>query len=324
MAIATNAFPTYTAKGNREDLTNMIWNVDPFQTPALNCIERTVANAVQHDWQTDAFAAASSTNAQLEGSVLAAGASIATVRPINTCQILSKDVTVTGTQEKVKKAGRTSEMAYQMYKRGKEIKRDLSLVVFGNVARVAGATATARKMRSWESWIVTNANRETTATSGGTKGKSATSATGSATDSATTLRTFTQAMIDKVMESAFANGATGVKYMAMGPHAKTVFSKFAGRTGTTVPVKLDRIQGNATLFASNFGDLLAMPDNFVRARTVFGIDPTMAAVAFLRQIFVKDMPAVGDFIQKALYLEATLEMRNEKAHFVISDLKTSS
>lgn len=323
MAIATSAFPTYTAKGNREDLTGHIYNIDPFETPALNAIERTTAAAVTHDWQTDTFAAGSSSNAQLEGSVLAAAATTATTRPTNTCQILSKDVTITGTQEKVKKAGRSSEMAYQMYKKGKEIKRDLSLVVFGNVARVAGATATARKMRSWESWIASNVNRETTATSGGTKGKSATSATGTATD-ATTLRTFTELMIKKVMESAFANGATGIKYLAMGPHSKTVFSSFAGRTGTTVPVKLDRIQGNATLYASNFGDLLAMPDNFVRSRTAFGIDPTMAAVAFLRPIFVKEMPAGGDFIQKALYLEATLEMRNEKAHFVISDLKTSS
>lgn len=323
MAIATNAFPTYTAKGNREDLTNMIYNVDPFETPALNSIERTEASAVNHEWQTDSFAAASSTNAQLEGSVLAASASTATTRPINTCQILSKDVTVTGTQEVVKKAGRTSEIAYLMYKRGKEIKRDLSLTVFGNQARVSGATATARKMRSWEAWIVSNVNRETTATSGGTKGKSATSATGSATD-ATGLRTFTELMLKKVMESGFGNGATGIKFMAMGPHSKTVFSTFTGRTGTTVPVKLDRVQGNATLYASNFGDLLAMPDNFVRARTVFGIDPTMAAMAFLRPMFIKDMPATGDYEQKALYLEATLEMRNEKAHFVISDVKTSS
>lgn len=67
-----------------------------------------------------------------------------------------------------------------------------------------------------------------------------------------------------------------------------------------------------------------MPDNFVRARTVFGIDPTMAAMAFLRPMFIKDMPATGDYEQKALYLEATLEMRNEKAHFVISDVKITS
>lgn len=323
MAIQTNAFPTYTAKGNREDLTNMIYNIDPFETPALNAIERTTASAVGHEWQTDNFVAGSSSNAQLEGAVIGNTATLATSRPINTCQILSKDVTVTGTQEKVKKAGRTSEMAYQMYKRGKEIKRDLSLTVFGNVARVAGTTAVARKMRSWESWMTSNVNRETTATSGGTKGKSATSATGIATD-ATGLRTFTQAMVDKVMEAAFANGANGVKYMAMSPHSKTVFSRFAGRTGSQVPVKLDRIQGNATLFASNFGDLLALPDNFVRSRTVFGIDPTMAAVAFLRPMFMKDIPATGDYIQKAIWLEATLEMRNQAAHFVISDVKTSS
>lgn len=322
MTIQTNAFPTFTAKGNRESLTNIIYNIDPFETPALNLLPRTEAGAVHHEWQTDTFAAGSSTNAQLEGDVITGSATTATTRPINTCQILTKDVVVTGTQEVVKKAGRTSEMAYQLFKRGKEIKRDLSLVVFGNVARVAGTTAVARKMRSFEAWITSNTNRETTATSGGTKGKSATSATGSATD-ATTLRTFRELFLQRVMESAFANGCRPPN-LVMGAHSKTVFSTFAGRSGTQVPVKLDRIQGNATLYASNFGDLLALPDNFVRARTVYGLDPAYAAIAFLRPLFTYDLAKTGDSIRKALTMEATLEMRNEKAHFVIADLKTSS
>ncbi len=321
MTIQTNAFPTYTAKGNREDLTNMIWNVDPFETPALNAIERAEATGTLHEWQTDSFASAVSTNAQLEGDVITGTATTATTRAVNNCQILTKDVIVTGTQEVVKKAGRTSEMAYQLYKRGKEIKRDLSLAVFGNVARVSGATGTARKMRAWESWITSNTSRNTGATA--TAGKSATSATRAATD-ASALRTFTEALIKVVMENAFANGGTNIRYMAMSPHSKTVFSTFAGRTGTQVPVKLDRIQGNATLYASNFGDLLALPDNFVRSRTVFGIDPSMAAIAFLRPLFTYDLAKTGDSIRKALTLEATLEMRNQAAHFVIADVKTSS
>lgn len=322
MTIQTAAFPTYTAKGNREDLTNMIYNVDPFETPGLNLLPRVTADAVAHEWQTDTFASGSSTNAQLEGDVVVGTASSPTTRAINTCQILSKDVVVTGTQERVKKAGRTSEMAYQLFKRGKELKRDMSLVVLGNAARVTGTTAVARKMRSFEAWLTSNVNRETTATSGGTKGKSATSATGSATD-ATTLRTFTELMLKRVMESAFANGARP-PYLVMGPHSKTVFSTFTGRASTQVPVKLDRIQANATLYASNFGDLLAMPDNFMRARTVLGIDPAYAAVAFLRPIFTYDLAKTGDSLRKDMRTELTLEMRNEKAHLVIADLKTSS
>jgi hypothetical protein len=80
------------------------------------------AKAVNHEWQTDELAAAAS-NANIEGDDSSTNTAVPTVRLNNYCQIFKKTIQVSGTQESVNKAGRDSEIAYQLMKRGKEIKR---------------------------------------------------------------------------------------------------------------------------------------------------------------------------------------------------------
>jgi len=109
MTLATNAFTTYSAIGNREDLTDVIYRIDPTETPFMTGIEREKASAVTHEWQTQALAAATTTNAQLEGDDQTADAATATVRLGNVCQISKKTPAVTGTQQAVDHAGRGNE-----------------------------------------------------------------------------------------------------------------------------------------------------------------------------------------------------------------------
>jgi hypothetical protein len=322
MTIQTNAFNSYGAIGNREDLTDVIYNISPTETPFITAIGRTKAKAVLHEWQSDSLANVDSANAQLEGDVVSGTASTATTRLSNICQISRKDAVVTGTQEVVDKAGRNSEMAYQMAKRGKELKRDMESILAGNQAKVSGATATARKLRSFEAWLTTNTNRDTTASSGGTKGKSATSATGKATD-ATHQRSFTEALLKTVLASCYDAGAEPTMIM-VGSHNKQVASTFTGRTQARQNIDSDTILGAASMYASDFGDVKIVPNRFSRGRSALVIDPEYAAVAYLRPIRAYDLAKTGDSLRKYMLAEYTLEMRNEAAHGVIADLKTSS
>ena len=57
MAAPAETFNTYVAIGNREDLTNAIYNISPTDTPFMSSIARVGATAVKHEWQTDALAA---------------------------------------------------------------------------------------------------------------------------------------------------------------------------------------------------------------------------------------------------------------------------
>ena len=159
MTLVTNAFSQYDAVGNREDLTDMIYDISPKETPFTSMIGKGKATNVLHEWQTDSLTAASSSNAQLEGDTVSAAARTATTRVQNYCQISYKAFAITGTQEATNKAGRDSEMAYQTMKAGAELKRDVEAVITQNQGYLSGATTTARKTRSLESFLTSNTNR---------------------------------------------------------------------------------------------------------------------------------------------------------------------
>ncbi len=66
MAKVNNAFDTYTATADREDLSNIIYNISPMQTPFMSSIgTRNVKNVV-FDWQTESLPTPSGAG-QLEG-----------------------------------------------------------------------------------------------------------------------------------------------------------------------------------------------------------------------------------------------------------------
>jgi hypothetical protein len=142
----TGTFETYAARGNREDLTEAIYNIDPTDTPFLSGIEVTEATGVKHEWQTDALAAAVATNYVEEGLDATGEAATATVRLSNTCQISDKVPRVSGTQQAVLKAGRNDELEYQVAKRSKELKRDMESSHLANNAEVTGSSGTPREL----------------------------------------------------------------------------------------------------------------------------------------------------------------------------------
>src|SRR6266536_4521169 len=144
MALPTNTFATYEAIGNREDLSDVIYRIDPTDTPFMTGIEREKASAVNHEWQTQALAAADTASAVLEGDDATTDAATPTVRLGNVCQISDKVARVTGTQQAVEHAGRDNELAYQEMLKGLELKRDMELILAGtNQAKNAGNSSTA-------------------------------------------------------------------------------------------------------------------------------------------------------------------------------------
>ena len=70
MAQPTNTFDSYDAKGNRESLADIIYNISPVETPFLTMAARGKATATYEEWQTDSLVAAISTNAVIEGNFI--------------------------------------------------------------------------------------------------------------------------------------------------------------------------------------------------------------------------------------------------------------
>lgn len=124
MAQPTNTFDSYDAVGIREDLSDIITNISPEDTPFYTKCRKTTARNTLVEWQTDALRA-SAANAHIEGDDTTASAATATSRLNNRTQIFKNAVIVPDTDEGLDKAGRAAEIAYQTLKIAKEQKLKL-------------------------------------------------------------------------------------------------------------------------------------------------------------------------------------------------------
>ena len=159
MAVTADTVQTYGVVGRREDLTDVIHDVTPTDTPFMTAIQKGSCTNTYHEWQTDALAAASGTNAVIEGDNPANDAIVATVRLGNYTQLSDKVIQVSSTQRAANNAGRGDELSYQTMKASKELKRDMETSLTGNYASVAGGAGTARVSAGFEAWIQTNDSR---------------------------------------------------------------------------------------------------------------------------------------------------------------------
>lgn len=313
MAKVTNAFDTYTAKGNREDLSNIIYNISPTDTPIMSSIGRRNVSNVTFDWQTEALPSVDTANAFEEGFELSRSAATATVRVSNLCQISKRDATVTGSQQAANAAGKADEMARQMSISAKALKRDMESILSQNQAQVAGNASTARKTRALEHWLTTNVSR-------GTNGAAAQTATAAMTDG--TQRAFTEALLKTALQTAYTNGAEP-SIIVVGPVNKVKLSDFTGRSQARQNVSATTIQQAVSVYASDFGDLKVVPSRFSRERTALLLDPEYAKVAFYRNFQQTEIAKIGDADTRMITAEWGLEMSNEAAHAAIFDLTTS-
>lgn len=314
MAKVTNAFDTYTATANREDLSDVIYNIDPMDTPFMTLAQTRNVSNVTFDWQTEELPAVNKSNAEVEGFELSRSAGTATSRPTNVCQISFRDATVTGSQEAGNPAGKRSEMAHQMALAGKALKRDMESILCGEQGRTDGAAATARTTRALESWIATNVDREGT-------GANAADENSSPTDGV--QRALTEEMLKDVLQACYENGAEP-SVLLVGPYNKRVTSDFTGRDSARQQIGPTQVQQSVTLYASDFGDIRIAPSRWIRARTAFLLDPEFVAVAYYRRMRRQDIAKIGDAKTQMIVTEYGLEMRNEAAHGVIADLTTSA
>ena len=311
MAKVTNAFDTYTATADREDLSNIIYNISPMQTPFMSSIgTRNVKNVV-FDWQTESLPTPSGTG-QLEGFELSRAASTATARVSNVCQISYRDATVTGSQDASDAAGKRSEMAHQLAIMAKALKRDMEEALCQKGAKTTGNATTARQTGGFESWITTNDSRGTNGASTG----------GGAAPTDGTQRALTETLLKDVLELMFASGAEP-NLAICGPHNKQVISGFTGRSQARQMVDANTVEASVSIYSSDFGELKIVPSNRSRERSLLLVDPEFAKVSYLRSVDTIDIATIGDAETKMIVVEYGLEVSNEAAHGIVADLSVS-
>lgn len=310
MAVPSNTFQTYQAKGIREDLGNVIFRVSPTDTPFTSMIKKEKCQSTKYEWQTDDLASAAA-NAAIEGDDPTTAAASATTRWDNYTQISQKTFIVSGTQEVVNKAGRESEVAFQTIKRGEELKRDMEFALTQNTTYNAGNASTARQLRGLEGWVYTNDSL-------GASGVSPVPASNTApTDG--TQRAITEPLLKTVIQLCWDAGGNPNIVMC-GSAQKQAISGFSGNVTRFNESDANKLYTAFDFYVSDFGTLKIVANRFQRARTAFVLQSDMWKLRTLRPMKRTELAKTGDSMRYQMLTEYTLESCNEQASGAVRDL----
>jgi hypothetical protein len=324
VAQVTNSYSTYDSVGQREDLSDVIHMITPEETPMVRLIGKgKKADAKYTEWQTDVLGTPR-TDGVVEGDEYTYDAVTPTVRVGNYCQIQRRSVIVTGSNEAVAKAGRKSDLAREVRKKGVLLRKDQELTILSNQASVAGDDVTARKLGGFPAWLTSNDSRGATGADGGfSAGIVAAAGNG-------TQRAFTKALLDDCIQVTYTSGGNPTTAM-MSVYNKRVFSTFMsdenviGLRKAHEGKKQATLVGAADMYVSDFGTLDIVPNRVMTeggagvARNIFLVTPDMVELAELRPINIEEPAKTGDATKKVLLVEYTLRVHNQAAHGVIAD-----
>lgn len=323
MTIEANTFLRYDAQGLRESLADIIFDISPEETPLLSSMGRGEAVQTLEEWQTDVLAAADTTNAQLEGDDVTSYSAITpTVRVGNYTQISRKVFLISDTEEVVDKAGRRSEMAYQIPRRGLELRRDLEAICFQNQIGVAGDSTTPREIAALGASVKTNDVMEA-------GGSSPTWTSGVPNDARGdgTQRAFSETILKEVVELLWTNGGN-LRSLFVGPFNKQAVSNFSGVVTrnfdmSNVDPSPTAVIAAVDVYVSDFGTLKVIPSRYQRERDAWFLDFEFIDLMFLRPFQTVKLAKTGDAEKRMLIVEWTLKIKNEAALGLAADLNSS-
>jgi hypothetical protein len=321
MVAPTNTHTSYNLRGNKEDVDNKIYNLDPEETPFVSGLgEAFKAEARTHEWQEDTYAAANKDNARVEGDDFSGQAQVATLMMRNALQTFTKDVVTSGIADEIGKYGRSDEHAYLLGKAVVEIRKDIEAAMLSANPGVAGNNTTASKMAGLELYANINVSHG----AGGSTPASvnATLPTVAPTDG--TQRALTEVLFTSLMRTMWENGGKPkVSYLAM--TQKNVVNSFAGIADRRVDVKprgFASVIGVVDIYVWETGPVAFVPvySDRIRARTLFITDGESVKRGRLRPVKKLVMGKTGDNKKTMLVTDVTMKVSNRRGIAKLADL----
>ncbi len=213
------------------------------------------------------------------------------MQAVTITQISRKTIILSATEEVVNKAGRRSELAYQIAKRGAELRRDQEFVMLNGGIAVAGDSTTARVTASLGAFIKTNTDKQTN----GTDPSYTTLPNSARTDG--NVRTFTETILKNVIQKVWTAGGTP-KILMCGPVNKQRVSGFSGIASSRFNIdggaKPATLIGAVDIYVSDFGNVQVIANRFQRERDAWVLDPEYAKMAVLRPYQQVELAKTGD------------------------------
>ena len=312
-------FTTTLAVGEKEQLADVIYRIDPDETPIFSALKKETSNGIFTEWQVQELAAASGTNYVNEGADASIGTPTATTRLGNYHQISVAAVAVSKTLDAVEKAGRDKELAYQKVLKSLELRRDIEKSIGDtDVARDGSDPSKSASLSCW----ITN----------GSVGATGAFATGDGTDAVTggTDRPLTLQLIEDGMQAAWEDGGNPKMLVASATNRAnfsnlTASSNLVNNQVNMTQAKEVTYVGSTSVFLTDFGTLEVAPSRFLGNDRVFMIDPDFASLCTIngRNFAENQIAPTGDAEKFQIVTEWALKVQAPKAHAMILDLNGS-
>lgn len=313
-------FATGAAIGEREQLADIIYRIDPAETPIFSNVKKETSNGIFVEWQVQELTAASATNYHNEGATTSTAAATPTSRVGNYHQISKKVFATSGTLDAVDTAGREREHNYQKVLKALELRRDIEKAI--GDTDVARSGSDPRKSASLSCWIT---NGSVGATAGAF-------ATGDGTDTITDGddRALTLALIEDGMQDAWTDGGNPRLMVASATNRANFSDLSASGNLVSNDVNMTAAKevtyvGSTSVFLTDFGTVEAVPSRLMGNDRVFLIDPDFVSICTLngRNFLEEDLAKDGDATTSHLVTEWALKPTAPKAHAGIFDLSGS-
>jgi hypothetical protein len=318
----------------REDLSNMIYNIAPYMTPFMTMSGTGRARNTYTEWQTDDLGSVLPSNALVDGAIAGDDTASASKRVGNQCQISDKVLKISGRAEAVDKAGRRSEMGYQLAKAGKKLKRDMESIMTSSQGSVGGDSTTASTTAGVGAWISTN--NVSPSGAGDVPGWAAGFIVAPTPG---TPRTLTEALIRAGMLAAYLEGGEPGTLMCS-PQKKQEISEYLFTSSARVATLYRDTQGESSqstamgavdVFVTDFGALKLVPNRFwghngtIPDDTyIAGLQENMWATMYLRSFRTNRLAKTGDAENRQLIVDYGVRANNEAANFQIRDLDNTA
>lgn len=314
MAIPTNTLQTYQSNYNAEDVSEIIMNISPVDTPLLSMARKGKAEATYTEWPIESLTSVDSTNANIEGDDATNDASTTPSRVGNYTQLMDKTIVVSTTQNAIRKYGAKNEFARQKAKKGKELKRDMETIMLLNQARVVGLTGTAQKMRSLPSWYSTNVNKASDGSNGST----------SAARTDGTQRNFSESLFKSLLVTTITNANELPSVVMAGPaNRANLSSQLSGNSTRFYELKDGQLNASISVYRSDYGPLKFVMNRFQRERDMHLLNPDYLEIRTLEPMQYQDLALTGLSQKGQMWTNFTLAVLNEAAHGGLFDLNTS-
>jgi len=319
MAQPSNTFDSYDyANAINEDISQIIHNVTPYDTPFYSKCRKTTAKNTLHEWLTSSLRA-SAANSHIEGDATTAEARTQESRLSNYTNIFKNSVIVSDTDEGLDHIGKARRMAYEMLQVAREQKLDIEKALFASNPKVAGNATTARELAGAPTWMVTNVNFVSASSGANPTGDGTDAPTDSGAPTA-----FTQTKFDDVLQSMWENGGTpSTCYLSAFQMNKALAFTGNNNQRANVVAGDERVINSLSIYLTPWGQVAFQPSRENRSRDVFIMQDDMWEVPVLRGTKNVALAKTGDNSQRQVVTELTLCCKNEKSSGIIRDNTTS-